>query len=292
MNRRSFLQRSSAALAAGAAATAFGCASGTGQTPQAEMTPEAVSRDIAGVGVQLYTLRSIVNDDFESVLRQVADVGYEYVEFAGYHDHSPADVRAMIDDIGLKACSGHFSLADMRADIAGVLEGAVAVGMPYLVVPSLPGEDRGSVDALKAVAAEFNRLGEACREAGLQFGFHNHWQEFEEIEGQLPYDILLSETDPELVKMELDIAWAVRAGQDPIALFEANPGRYELFHVKDLTADTELADVGQGTIDFPAIFAKADVAGLQFAIVEHDNPEEPVESIRTSLSYLREIDIA
>ncbi len=280
MNRRSFIQRTA------------GAALGSLALPSVS---NALSIAKQKVGIQLYTLRTIVGDDFPAVLEKVAEVGYRYVEFAGYYNHDPSELRTILDDLGLTAASGHFGIQELQDGAGPVIEGAVTLGMTHVVVPILPGDMLSTVDALKASCAKFNLLGTECKNAGLTFGYHNHWQEFEAFEENPemnPWDVILDETDPELVKLELDLAWAVRGGQDPVALFEANPGRYELFHVKDLTSDGMLADVGQGTLDFPAIFEKADVAGLEYAIVEHDRPEDPLASIQNSFDYLREIGIA
>jgi len=285
MNRRTFLQNSLAAAAGGLAVSSLPNEASANNLPSAAF-------EQGDVGVQLYTLRSIVGDDFPAVLKEVADAGYKYAEFAGYYDHPTKELRKIIDDLGLKAASGHFGI-QMFADGAGpVLEGAHDLGMTHIIVPILPADMINSIDALKKSCAMLNKLGEECKNAGFTFGFHNHWQEFEEVEGVLPYDLLLSETEPFLVTMELDLAWAVRGGQDPIDLIKTTPGRYELFHLKDLTADGQLADVGSGTLDFPAIMEKARLAGLVYGIVEHDAPQDPVTSINNSYSYLKKIGAA
>ena len=132
----------------------------------------------------------------------------------------------------------------------------------------------------------FNEVGAKIKDAGMQFAYHNHEFEFEAIDGTLPIDVLMGETDPELMAMELDLCWAFAAGADHVAFFEKYPGRTHLCHVKDYTHDGEMRDVGQGDIDFASIFAHADEAGLKHYIVEHDNPDDPIESIRNSYDYL------
>lgn len=277
MNRRSFLQRTGAVVAGGLAWSRLGHA--------------AVARpDMSNIGVQLYTLRSILSDDFSGTLERVAGVGYENLEFAGYYDHRPAEIRRILDDLGLKARSGHFGLNDFREDADAVFEGAATLGMDYAVVPSLPSEMRADLDAYKTVAETFNQLGETAKAAGLQFGYHNHSFEFEEMDGRLPYDVLLDETDADLVAMELDLAWIVHAGYDPLAYFERYPGRFHLWHVKDLTDEDELANVGSGRIDFPAIFDRAELSGLRYGIVENDRPgDDPIGAIAASYAYLNDL---
>lgn len=262
--------------------THLGCA---GSTPA-----NVGNADMSNIGLQLYTVRSILADDFAGTLGRLAEVGYVNLEFAGYYDHPPAEIRQLLDDLGLRARSGHFGLGDMREDADAVLDGAATLGMEYVIVPSLPGDVRSSLDAYRSVAAEFNEYGEQCRAAGLQFGYHNHSFEFEAIDGQLPYDILLDEADADLVAMELDIAWIVNAGQDPLAYFQRNPGRFHLWHVKDITEGGDLADVGAGRVDWPTLFDHAEESGLRYGIVEHDRPgDDPIASIAASYEYLDSI---
>ncbi|MEX2400935.1 MAG: sugar phosphate isomerase/epimerase [Rhodothermales bacterium] len=277
MDRRSFLQRTGAVLAGGMAWSRIGYA--------------GVARaDLSNIGVQLYTLRSIIGDDVVGTLEDIYRIGYRNLEFAGYYGHSPLEMKQIIDDIGLHARSGHFGLNDFQEDADAVLEGAATLGMEYAIVPSLPGSMRSDIDAYKSVAQTFNELGEKAREYDIQFGYHNHSFEFEEIDGQIPYDVLLDETDDDLVAMELDLAWIVNAGHDPLAYFNRNPGRFHLWHVKDLTTDGELANVGSGRIDFPTIFDHADQSGLRYGIVEHDRPgRDPVAAIANSFMYLSDI---
>lgn len=150
-------------------------------------------------------------------------------------------------------------------------------------------ERRESLDDYREVAEQFNEMGEACRDAGLQFGYHNHDFEFETMEGTTPMDIILEETDPELVVIEMDIYWWIDGGADPLAYIERYPGRFPLCHVKDRTADGEMVDVGDGAIDFAAIFERSDEAGLEHYFVEHDEPEDPMETVQRSYEYLREL---
>lgn len=287
MNRRTFVQRMSTAALAGMSLGYVGCEP---QQPMETETPVTAMAGLPGsIGVQLYTLRSLMADDFAGTLQQVADIGYKNVEFAGYYDNTPTEVKALLNDLGLAACSGHFGANVLQEDADTVIEGASTLGMTYVIAPSLPREQRADIDGYKAAAAWFNEIGEKCKAAGHQFAYHNHSFEFEEMDGQIPYDILLDESDPDLVKMQLDLFWIVNAGHDPLAYFERNPGRFALCHVKDRTANEEMTAVGQGIIDFPAIFAQGEEAGLEYLIVEHDNPEDPIQSITTSFTYLKSL---
>jgi sugar phosphate isomerase/epimerase len=292
MNRRSFLKASSGAALGGLAWMATGCASesdSSASSASAADTSAAGTRSLPALGVQLYTVRSLMEDDFEGTLQSVADIGFDHVEFAGYYERSPEEVRALLDDLGLAAPSTHVPLEPLRNDLDGVIQTAQAVGHEYVICPWLPEEERASIANYRALAQFFNEVGGQMRDAGLQFGYHNHAFEFEAIDGTRPYDVLLDETDPEHVTMELDLYWIREAGFDPLAYFADHPGRFALAHVKDRADDGTMLPVGQGAIDFAAIFAQSEQAGLQHYVVEHDNPDDPLASIRTSHDYLRQL---
>ena len=285
MDRRLFLQRLGLATAAG---VAFGCSETAHETGTTSTNTEmsASGLGIATAGLQLYTMRHIVNDDFESILRKVAEVGYKELEFAGYHNLTPVQIRALMDELTLTAPSTHIGSGQLRDNLEQVIEDGQTLGHDYIICPhpgDLPFE---TLDDYRAMAEFFNEVGARVKEAGMQFGYHNHEFEFEAIDGTLPIDILMQDTDPELMVMELDLCWAWVAGADHVAFFEQYPGRTHLCHVKDYTEGGEMRDVGQGDINFAAIFAHADVAGLKHYIVEHDNPEDPVQSITNSFAHL------
>jgi len=172
-----------------------------------------------------------------------------------------------------------------------VLETAATVGHSYLICPSLPGSVRGSSDGYREAADVFNRAGEQARAAGIQFGFHNHAVEFEPLDGQVPYDLLLAETDPQYVTYQLDLFWAVRAGADPLEYFAEHPGRFSSVHVKDMdgTPERGMVDVGAGVMDFTTMFAQRERAGIRHFFVEHDNPTDGFASVRASYEYLAQL---
>ena len=238
------------------------------------------------IGLQLYTVRTLMAEDVERTLETVAEIGYREVEFAGYFDRSPAELRAVLDRLGLAAPAAHLDLATLRDRLPEVLDAAGTLGHRYVVLPSLAPQDRDSLDDYRRLTDEMNRLGEACRVADVQFAYHNHAFEFERLDGQIPFDLLLARTDPELVAIELDLFWIIHGGGDPLAYFEAHPGRFRLCHVKDRTADGSMVDVGAGEIDFASIFARSEQAGLTHYFVEHDEPGDPEASIRASYLYL------
>jgi sugar phosphate isomerase/epimerase len=246
------------------------------------------------LGVQLYTVRDQLRTDFPGTLERVAEIGYTEFEFAGYGNLTPTQVRALLDRLGVTAPSSHLGLNLFRDNLDKTIGDSGVIGHRYLVVPSANGR---TVEGWTELAADFNRYGEAVRRAGMRFGYHNHAGEFADLGGgTTAYDILLRNTDPALVDMELDIYWAVRGGQDPVAMFGQSPGRYKLFHVKDMSdragAQT-MAPVGEGEIDFRSIFENARLAGVEHFFVEHDNAAEgpggSLASIATSYRNLRSL---
>lgn len=277
-DRRTFLhQLGSAALAAG--------------LPDVSLAATRRGARIERIGLQLYTVRREMAKDVEGTLATVAAAGYKEVEFAGYFGKSPAEVRAILDRHGLAAPSVHVgSLAPDQWRQA--LDAAHVIGHHLVVIPWIPVEQRTGVDGYKRVAANFNRAAEEARAAGLQFAYHNHDFEFAPVAGQLPYDVLLAESDPKLVQMEMDLYWIVKGGQDPLAYFARWPGRFVAVHVKDSAGapDHRMMDVGAGTIDFKKIFAHRAQAGIEHYFVEHDEPADAFASIRASCAYLKQLE--
>ena len=257
---------------------------------EAAAEEDSAGRGLSTIGVQLYTVRSLMEEDFEGTIRRVAGLGYTELEFAGYYDRSPDEVRALLDELGVQAPSTHVLKSAMQEDLVGVIETAQQAGHQYVTCPFLQPEERSLAD-YRNHAALFNEWGAACQEAGLRFAYHNHEFEFEPTEGVVPYDLLLAETDPELVYMQLDLYWIVVAGQSAEAYFNANPGRFPMVHVKDRGPDGGMVPVGTGDIDFASIFAMQEAAGTTHFFVEHDHPDDPMASITTGLSASREPEV-
>jgi sugar phosphate isomerase/epimerase len=258
-------------------------------------------RRIERIGVQLYTVRTILEKDFEGTIASVAGLGYKEVEFAGYFNHAPRDVRAILDRHGLTAPSSHIDYATLTTKLSQAIADSQVIGHTFIVMPYLDASLRGPDDQYKRLADTFNHIGETTKKAGIQFAYHNHNFEFapEPVTGKLPYDILLESCDPDLVKMEMDLAWISATGQDPLVYFARYPGRFPMVHVKGLktlpkngaevpTDDVlpDITEVGSGFIDWKRIFAHADEAGIQHYFVEHDQPASPLDSLRTSYQYL------
>lgn len=242
------------------------------------------------IGLELYTVRDLMQRDVEYTLRQVAAIGYREVEFAGLFGKEPKKVRGMLDKLGLTSPSSHISLDRLSANLQGVVDEVQALGNDYVVCPSVDAALRRDADGWRRVAATFNRIGDSLQRVGLRFGYHNHDVEFQPLPGaQIGYDILLAETDPKFVKMELDLYWITKGGRDPLTYFAKWPNRFPLVHVKDMAGNGSMTNVGQGHIDWPRIFAKRREAGIEHFFVEHDSPTSPMDDIRVSYEYMQRL---
>jgi sugar phosphate isomerase/epimerase len=253
----------------------------------------AEARTLKTIGLQLYTVRFALRKDIEGTLAKVAAIGYREVEFAGDFDEPPNAVRAMLDRQGLTAPSAHVDYSVVEKKWSQSIERGHALGHKYLICSDIDEKQRALPDGWKRAAELFQRAGEAGQKAGIQFGYHNHTFEFQpdkSLGGKLPYDFLLAETDPHLVKMEMDLCWITEGRQDPLTYFHRYPGRFPLVHVKDITKDHHMTEVGSGAINWKRILADSDEAGIKHYIVEHDEPASPFESIRTSYEYLRKLE--
>jgi sugar phosphate isomerase/epimerase len=230
--------------------------------------------------------------DVEGTIRRVAAVGYREVEFAGYFNREPAKLRATLDESGLRAPSCHLGLDALEGDFDATAAAAKTLGHKWVIVASVPGRFFQSTSSLKELAGRFNAAGKRARDAGLRYGYHNHNVEFRPVEGVVPLELLLSETDPALVDFELDVYWATQGGADPLALFDRHKGRFHLLHVKDSSGAPahEMRDVGAGTIDWKAIFRARRTSGAEHFIVEHDQPTDAFASISASYRYLKSLE--
>lgn len=246
-------------------------------------------RRLQPVGLQLYTVRDLMKADFEGTLAAVARVGYKEVEFAGYFGRTPGQVKEALKAAGLKAPSAHVPLPDKNSEWSGTIETAGEIGLDYLVIPSVPKAQRTTLKDWQQLAKRFDELGEATRRHGIKFAYHNHEYEFALTEGQLPYDVLLEGTNKQLVDFEMDIFWIRRGGQDPLAYFKRWKGRFPLVHVKDMTLDGKMVDVGTGSIDWRSIYAARKEAGIRHWFVEHDEPKDPMGSLAASYQYMSQL---
>jgi len=256
------------------------------------------------IGLQLYTVRDLMAKEPVLTLARVSEIGFNCIETATYtgsqrfYGMDAANFKRVLSDNDLHYASGHYLLGESMPDTKGTIsngwekavEDAHEAGLKYMVCAYLMDAERGTLDHYKQTADKLNRAGEIAKQAGIQLCYHNHDFEFIAQDGKLPYDVLLSSTDKELVKMELDLYWVYKAKQDPIALFNANPGRFPLWHVKDMdnTAKQDFTEVGNGVIPFKNIFAQQKTAGLKYFFNEQDKtPGDPMVSITQSFKYIK-----
>lgn len=256
------------------------------------------------IGIQIYTVRDRIAENLEKTMEGVAAIGYKWIEAYGYENRmilgkKPVEFKKLLNNLGMSMPSIHavteLSSGQGKAAILdsmkATVEDAHAAGAIYLVYAFLKPEERKSMEDYKRHAELFNGFGELCKNAGMQFAYHNHDFEFMDFDGIMPYDYLLQNTEPGLVKMELDLYWIIKGGQNPVEYFKKAPGRFELWHVKDMEDGPEkfFAEVGQGTIDFKEIFDAGKTAGMKYFFVEQDRSRRDImESIKMSYNFLSE----
>lgn len=280
MKRREFVQTS--ALTAAALLSLPGCGvTAGGKRP---------------LGLQLYTLRDSIFKDPKTVVKKVAEYGYKELETFAYGDGKIygmafSDFGSYVKDLGMQVVSGHYGMDQVRSDKwEKAISDAKGIGQEYMVVPYLDESDRKTIDDYKKICEQLNKAGEACNKQDIRFGYHNHAFEFDAIEGQKPFDVMLAELDPERVGIEMDIYWVVRAGADPLQYFETYPGRFEQWHVKDMDKNDpdRNADIGTGSIDYKALFANAKKSGMKHWYVEQESyPGDPMKSVAASAQHLK-----
>jgi sugar phosphate isomerase/epimerase len=303
-NRRSFLKKSSA-LALG------------GLLLNKEMLAAGLTKRYPAAGLQLFTLFGVIDQDVPGNLQKVADIGYKEIESAfsrkgGYYGMKPKEFAAMLKDKGMHWRSHHVlgapfkmppgaklptgadgkpitipPMRNLRDNYQELVDEVAEGGATYLVCASTPFE---TTEELKTSIEILNKTSEAAKKAGLLFAYHNHDREFKDHNGVIPYDLLLSETDADKMKMELDLAWTIKAGKDPVEMFKQHPGRFHLWHVKDLdSTHTQILELGKGSIDFKRIFDHAHTSGMKYFFVEQDGAPKPFENITTSYDYIHRL---
>src|SRR6478736_8079832 len=304
LERRKFIKQSAAAATAGLLLS---------KSANALFAP----KKIPPVGLQLFTFFNVIDEDVPGTLKRIADIGYNEIESAfsrkgGYYGVTAKEFKALIEGLGMVWKSHHvlgapFKLpagAKLPTDASGqpikippmrnlkdnmqeLVDEVAEAGIPFLVCANTPID---TMDDIKSSLEVLNKTGEACKKANIQFCYHNHDAEFKAVDGKVPYDMMLSELDKTNVKFELDLAWAVKGGADPVALFKQHPGRFPLWHVKDLDASRQnILPVGEGTIDFKRIFNAASESGMKDFFVEHDMPKDAYASITTSIANLKKL---
>ncbi len=279
MKRRTFIRNSALALAASA------------------MSADLLAKKKKAVGIQLYTLRSVIFKDVKGTLKQLSNWGYTELETFGYNKGqlfgmSAKDFNDYVKSLGMKVTSGHYGIDVVRGDWQKAVDDAKAADQPFMVLPWVAPADRNA-DSYKRIIEDVNKAAEVTKKAGIQMQYHNHDFEFQPMGDTTPFELLMAGLDPKLVTWELDIYWAIRAGQDLEQLFTKYPGRFQQWHVKDMdkVAPEKNADVGTGSIDFKKLFTMAKKSGLKHWYVEHDTfmTNDPMKSAENDIMYMKSI---
>lgn len=301
-SRREFLQVSAAGVLGALMLPQYSCRNRTGIKGQASGTdPKSF-----GIGLQLYSVRDQLAADVPGTLKQISDFGYRYLEPADYTDrkfygYKPAEFKKLVDDLGMEIISSHTQVEGVGVTLENakiMAEDHAIIGAGYCIQPWIVEEMRTTIASYQRMAGNWNQIGQVMKEAGLQFGYHNHNFEFTTMEGKVPYfDVMMAELDKDLVTMELDIFWATKAGHNPVDLIKQYPGRFKLLHLKDAYTDQppffdvikdDIAPVGNGVIDFRAILEAKEIAGMEYMIVEEDQSRDNtmMEDIHISITNL------
>lgn len=254
-----------------------------------------------GIGLQLYTLRDEISRDVKSTLLKVAAAGYTYVETYGFSIKdqfwgiSPTELKKMLDENQLKAVSGHYNLGSFlydgnQSELIASIDAAKVLKSEYLTIPWVDEPFRKNIQDYKLIASRLNEAAKICQSSGLKLAYHNHDFEFQKHDGITGYEILLNETDKDLVDFELDLYWVVRSGNHPLELFQQNSERFKMWHVKDMDKTNQAlnTEVGSGSIDFTTIFAAAKKSGMKYFFAEQENnfANSSFESIKISRDFI------
>ncbi|KQM18238.1 sugar phosphate isomerase/epimerase family protein [Novosphingobium sp. Leaf2] len=268
------------------------------------------------LGIQLYTLMALLDADFEGTIAKVAAMGYKEVETLGSFGRDPAYVRTVFDRHGLVSPSQHIMPPGLYevfdAGVAGRIDRATferkfieafdfdhveglidkcakqarALGQTYIVWQISWPSQLQSIAQIKQLIVALNRAADAAHARGFQLAYHNHDQEFKKVGTDVPYDLIVDGTDPAKLKLELDLAWATKAGVDPVSYFKRYPGRFKMLHMKDVAADGSVRDPGTGLVDFRRIIPAAEKAGVAHFFVEYDVPTDPLRTAADAQKYL------
>lgn len=262
---------------------------------------------VKSIGVQLFTFMGIIDQDTTGTLKRIAELGYVDIESAfslkgGFYGYKPQEFNSIINDLGLKWRSHHVlgtpfvpppdmklpfdpsAIKSLKLNMQELVDDAAAGGIPYLTCANIA---IGTADEIKSSIEILNKTSEACKKSGLTLTYHNHDAEFKPVDGLVPYVQFLNSLSKE-IKFELDLAWATKGGADPVRLFNENPGRFPLWHMKDLDKTYEtILPLGEGSIDFKRIFENAKKSGMKYCFVEHDFPKDAFASLATSMDYLK-----
>lgn len=292
----------------------------------------AQNRRLKSIGVQLFSLPKLLAKDFDAGLQLIAELGYNEIQLFGPYDfsaesnkkfwknlepllgftgsgffgHSAKEVKTMLKNYDLKATAAHTDLDTLRTKMPELAKTGKEMGYKYVVLPAIPEEERTTLDDYKRLADDFNRIGKNAKEEGIRFAYHNHGYGLQEVDGQTPFQIILDNTDPDLVFFEMDIFWTIAGGADPIEYLEKYPNRFKLVHLKDMSQKvkfsgdggspqqwTELfphmTNIGAGIIDFKDLIGASKAYGVKHFYVEQDLVENPEIALKKSIDYLKSI---
>tara|TARA_R110002049_G_scaffold61453_1_gene163694 strand:- start:237 stop:1073 length:837 start_codon:yes stop_codon:yes gene_type:complete len=262
-------------------------AAGTMLMPSFTMAPYKTEKNL---GIQLYTFRKELDSDALGILKKIAAIGIKKIESArsskgNYYGFKAKEMKTVCNDLGMKLVSGHVHLDEHWQQ---TMDEAVESGQKYLIVSTMPSQGQ-TVDNYKSVAEAFNKAGEECKKMGLNFGYHNHAYEFESDKGEVLYDVLMANTQADLVHMELDLGWVVVAGKDPLDYFEKFPGRFPLWHLKDMDmVKKESTEFGKGGLDIGKMLQNKKASGVKHIFIEQEEyASTPLESMKENLAYLK-----
>jgi sugar phosphate isomerase/epimerase len=253
------------------------------------------------IGLQLYSVRNLLPNDFDGTLHQLSEAGYREVEAAGYFNKTAAEFRHAMDQAGLRCISAHHTLMQLRSQLDQLIDFAHTLGLEYLICSSSGGVHRDpnakgelTLDDWRFVAGEFNRIGEKLKSAGITFGMHNHTPEFAVENGTIVYDELLRLTDPKYVVFEMDCGWVTAAGHNPVEYLSKTPERFPLLHVKDMTREAggkfHSVVLGTGVIDYGPILRAA--TGLKHYFIEQEEfAGDPMTELRADADYMRKLNV-
>jgi len=243
-------------------------------------------------GLQVYSVRNQLVEDFEGTMKKVAEVGYKHIEGYGLGTDgkflgkiSASHYAKVIKDLGMEFKATHcsYTTSDQAQQM---IDAAAETGIEYMIVPYTPGDVRETADGWKQVAEDYNKMGEMCNKVGLKFGYHNHDFELIELDGIIPQELLIESTEAKLVHFEADLFWVTKGGYDPAKLLEKYPGRIQIFHVKDATPDLEGTTVGEGIIDFENLFNAGRKDSVEYYFVEDEREDDPFSNIKADYDYI------
>ncbi len=289
---------------------------------------------IKDVGLQLWSIAKTLEKDFTGTIQMLAQIGYKELELfgpypfstekdktswkaitsmvgfsqSGYFGLSAKELKELLDRQGLHTPAMHVGLDTLRNKLGETAEAAHILGQQYAGIASIPEDERRTLDDYKRISDDFNRIGEKAKALGLRFYYHNHGYGLKEMEGKIPFDIILERTDPSLVFLEMDIFWTTAGGADPLKYLDKNSGRYKLMHVKDMKKQVRfsgdggnpqqwielfpnITDAGSGVLDLESILSHARKAGVDHFIVENDVIVNPRESLEKGYKYVSSVNL-